>query len=166
MNFIQNESKQKLRGGYYTPLDLSVFLARWVKEINPKKILEPSCGDGIFLSALKEVGGLKNSELTGFELDKQEALKAMARSKHTFPRSKIYAQDFLQWSIEHMGDKKNQFDAVIGNPPFIRYQYLPEEFQTRAEQIFTLLGLPFTKHTNAWVPFVMASMALLRPGGR
>ena len=58
------------------------------------------------------------------------------------------------------------FDAIVGNPPFIRYQYLPKEFQEKSEEIFNILGLPFTKHTNAWVPFILASMALLKPGGR
>lgn len=55
---------------------------------------------------------------------------------------------------------------MVGNPPFIRYQYLPDEQQLLAEKIFAQLGLPFTKHTNAWVPFVLASIKLLRPGGR
>ena len=61
---------------------------------------------------------------------------------------------------------QTQFDCVVGNPPFIRYQYLPEESQHKAEAIFKMLHLPFTKHTNAWVPFVLASVAMLRPGGR
>ena len=45
MNFMENESSQKLRGGYYTPVDLAEFLVRWVKKIQPNSILEPSCGD-------------------------------------------------------------------------------------------------------------------------
>ena len=32
--------------------------------------------------------------------------------------------------------------------------------------MFDRLGCKFTKHTNAWVPFILASMELLRPGGR
>ena len=55
---------------------------------------------------------------------------------------------------------------MVGNPPFIRYQYLPDEQQQLAKRIFEQLDLPFTKHTNAWVPFVLASIGLLRPGGR
>jgi len=31
---------------------------------------------------------------------------------------------------------------------------------------FDKLGMPFTRHTNAWVSFVVASLAVLRPGGR
>jgi adenine-specific DNA methylase len=71
----------------------------------------------------------------------------------------------LRWYLFHARHNE-QFDAVLGNPPFIRYQYLPEEQQLLAEKIFADLRLPFTKHTNAWVPFVLASIRLLRPGGR
>ncbi len=35
-----------------------------------------------------------------------------------------------------------------------------------AEKIFGQIKLPFTKHTNAWVPFVLTSIRLLKPGGR
>ena len=61
MNVAQ-ESNQKLRGGYYTPLELTVFLTHWIKEIDPKHILEPSCGDGVFFAramfaAINKVSG-------------------------------------------------------------------------------------------------------------
>jgi adenine-specific DNA-methyltransferase len=167
MNFIENETAQKLRGGYYTPPDLAAFLARWVKEISPKRILEPSCGDGVFFDAFAKVQGFKKASVVGFELDPEEAAKAHARARDVgLTATKIHSEDFLQWAINHLDDGRTRFDAVVGNPPFVRYQYLPEPFQFRAEQIFRELELPFTKHTNAWVPFILASMALLRAGGR
>jgi adenine-specific DNA-methyltransferase len=167
MNFIENETEQKLRGGYYTPLDLAAFLARWVKEIAPKRILEPSCGDGVFFEAMSKVQGFKRASVVGFELDAEEAAKADARARDVgLTSTKVHDEDFLQWAINHLKDDATRFDAVLGNPPFVRYQYLPEPFQFRAEQIFKQLDLPFTKHTNAWVPFILASMALLRGGGR
>jgi adenine-specific DNA-methyltransferase len=165
MNFIENESAQKLRGGYYTPLDLATFLARWVKEINPAAVLEPSCGDGVFFEALAKAKTTKKVAFTGFELDEAEAAKARRRAGSVGVKGIVKAGDFLQWVLPRLADP-GSFDAVLGNPPFVRYQYLPEPFQVRAEQIFGRLGLPFTKHTNAWVPFIIASMALLRPGGR
>jgi adenine-specific DNA methylase len=167
MNFIENESAQKLRGGYYTPPDLAAFLARWVKAINPKKILEPSCGDGVFFGAFHHVKGFGRATVTAFELDKGEAAKASDRARDAGLKNvSVDAADFLAWAIAHIDDETTRFDAVLGNPPFVRYQYLPEPFQARAEQIFRQLRLPFTKHTNAWVPFILASLALLRPGGR
>jgi adenine-specific DNA methylase len=167
MNFIENESAQKLRGGYYTPPDLAAFLARWVKAINPKRVLEPSCGDGVFFDALRHVKGFTRTAVTAFELDADEAVKADDRARQAGLKNvAVKATDFLGWAIDHMDDGSTRFDAVLGNPPFVRYQYLPAPFQLRAEEIFRQLRLPFTKHTNAWVPFILASLAMLRPGGR
>lgn len=167
MNFIENESAQKLRGGYYTPPDLATFLAQWVKQISPKRLLEPSCGDGVFFGALRDVKGLTRTSVTAFELDAVEAAKANDRALQVGLKNvTVKATDFLGWAINHLDDGGTRFDAVVGNPPFVRYQYLPKPFQLRAEEIFRQLRLPFTKHTNAWVPFVLASLALLRPGGR
>lgn len=167
MNFIKDETEQKLRGGYYTPPDLALFMAQWIKELNPTSVLEPSCGDGVFFSALSKVKGLQKTSVVGFELDAVEAEKARESARDAgLVKAKIHTVDFLQWSLDALKDGSKKFDAVVGNPPFIRYQYLPAPFQTTAEAIFKELKLPFTKHTNAWVSFILTSMALLRPGGR
>lgn len=167
MNFMKNETAQKLRGGYYTPLDLAAFMAKWVREISPRRILEPSCGNGVFFDAIAKVSGLGRSQIVGFELDDVEAKKANARAAEVGLKSvDVHAEDFLKWALDHLDRPSERFDAVVGNPPFVRYQYLPEPFQRCAELIFDELQLPFTKHTNAWVPFILASMAMLRPGGR
>jgi len=156
MNFIALETEQKLRGGYYTPDDLARFLARWVAATGGSRVLEPSCGDGAFFPSLAGSG----ATVTAFELSPEEAAKASARG---LANCTVHNRDFLDWALQA---RPRQFDAVLGNPPFIRYQYLPADFQANAEKVFTRLGCNFTKHTNAWVPFILASMDLLRPGGR
>jgi len=166
MNFIVNETAQKLRGGYYTPPDLAEFLLRWVGQLNPDSVLEPSCGDGVFFRATSAVSGFDKSEFVGFELNRDEARKARIAARDTNLKATVRSEDFLAWALTHLNDGVTRFDAVVGNPPFVRYQYLPPEFQARAERVFQLLGRRFTKHTNAWVPFILASVALLRPGGR
>lgn len=167
MNFIVNESQQKLRGGYYTPYGLAAYITRWINEKQPKAILEPSCGDGIFADALGKIGFEGELSFTGFEILDGEARKARAKCL-AIPNlsSTIHVRDFLEWAMREIAAGRSTFDAAVGNPPFIRYQYLPEEAQIMSEAIFKLLHLPFTKHTNAWVPFVLASIALLKPGGR
>lgn len=166
MNFIVNESAQKLRGGYYTPLDLAGFLGRWLGDLRPASLLEPSCGDGAFLHGVAACGGFKKTVVTAFELDPAEARKASRVGRELNLSVRVKSEDFLGWALKEMHAEGVRFDAAAGNPPFIRYQYLPPAFQTRAEQVFERLGLPFTKHTNAWVPFILASLSLLRPGGR
>lgn len=167
MKFISEQTAQKLRGGYYTPIDLATFIAQWVGELRPARVLEPSCGNGVFFQAMADVGGFDDANLVGFELDRAEARTAQHRTNELgFFDADIRGEDFLAWAIENMEEGGERFDAVIGNPPFVRYQFLPPAFQTRAARIFDELDLKFTKHTNAWVPFVLASMSLLRPGGR
>jgi len=162
MNFIELESEQKLRGGFYTEPSIASFLVKWIKVSKPRSLLEPSCGDGAFLDAIEKQRITSIKHIFAFELNKEEAEKAASRTKLPV---RILNTDFLHWYL-FQAQKEDGFDAVVGNPPFIRYQYLPDEQQLLAEKIFSQLRLPFTKHTNAWVPFVLASIKLLRPGGR
>ncbi len=166
MNFIENESATKLRGGYYTDPDMASFLLRWVLQISPKSLLEPSCGDGVFLRALSDLAAQSVKCVTGFEIEKAEAAKASYTAQSLRSTDvEIFSRDFLSWSLMQLS-RAPIFDAVVGNPPFIRYQYLDDTLQEVSQRIFRLFSLPFTKHTNAWVPFVISSLALLRPGGR
>lgn len=164
MNFKEDQTEQKLRGGYYTPPDLADFLVRWVGHKNPQTVLEPSCGDGVFFKPIAEL--LPKAKVTGFEIDKTEAKSATRNARDIGLDITITPDDFLGWASSAIAEKKTIFDAVLGNPPFVRYQYLPPLFQGRAESIFEQLGCKFTRHTNAWVPFILASFALLNPGGR
>jgi len=99
--FQKNETAQKLRGGYYTPMDLARYLSEWVSEANPKSILEPSCGDGVFLKALTPLIP-RNAKITAIELDQIEAKKASERvcshSKYTVD---ITCANFLEWYLNN-----------------------------------------------------------------
>lgn len=166
MNFKINESATKLRGGYYTDPQIASFLTRWVMETRPRNLLEPSCGDGVFIDALVNLRPRYKLSFHGIEIESSEARKSRSRAK-TSKRIDLTVSntDFLNWSLRHFPSGPH-FDAALGNPPFIRYQYLEPEAQAQSEQIMAHFNLPFTKHTNAWVPFVVASLALLKPGGR
>jgi adenine-specific DNA-methyltransferase len=166
MNFIECASAEKLRGGYYTHADVAEFLTRWVLQARPRRLLEPACGDGAFFAALVRLGAVGVESVVGCEIFAHEAEKARTRARAVPGAAvEVIAADFLQWALARLQDGA-VFDAVLGNPPFIRYQYLNRQIQAQAERLFRRLNLTFTKHTNAWVPFVVASLALVRPGGR
>lgn len=166
MNFIQHESAIKLRGGYYTGLDIARFLTRWALEISPTTILEPSCGDGVFLEAIKEAAPRALKTVKAFEINEAEARKASEKARAlTHIRTAISNSDFIEWAFRNLATPLN-VDAVLGNPPFIRYQYLDDAHQLLMQRVFEKFYLRFTKHTNAWVPFILLSVAHLKPGGR
>lgn len=167
MNFKINESAEKLRGGYYTDATIAEYLLRWVAESRPTTLLEPSCGDGAFFRPLASVISIPSlTRVVGCELESGEAEKAQsALGRIPGVKGYVAVADFLGWVLPRL-DEPPEFDAVVGNPPFVRYQYLSEGLQSRAESLIRRFGLRFTKHTNAWVPFVVGALNRLRPGGR
>lgn len=167
MNFKDQESPEKLRGGYYTDTDVAEFLTSWALRKRPSRVLEPSCGDGVFIDAIANLSPRNGSKIIGIELFQDGANESRKKAAiHKNVSATIYNTDFLEWVLRRLNTDNNKVDAVVGNPPFIRYQYLPQDVQSRAQRIFELTHLKFTKHTNAWVPFVIGAMQLLAPGGR
>src|SRR5579875_1570424 len=163
---------QKLRGGYYTPPPIADFLAQWAIQSPTAHVLEPSCGDGMLLQAaaatLLERGAppeVLSTLLQGVEFDPLEAAKAAERLSRVNAAIPIHHGDFFAYCHTHLNDKR-LFDAIIGNPPFIRYQNFPEEQRRIAFYLMQRAGLRPNRLTNAWVPFLVAASLLLRPGGR
>src|SRR5207249_2719311 len=134
MNFIGAETPQKRRGGYYTPPDVAAFLAEWALEGDRRRVLEPACGDGAFLDAIAQ--RRPAAAVVACEINPAEAAKAKERARSLgLDAARVCADDFLRWFLSRrLGPPA--FDAVLGNPPFIRYQYLDAALQDRAGQIF------------------------------
>jgi adenine-specific DNA-methyltransferase len=159
MRLINNASKDKLRGGFYTPPDIASFILKWgFNGDSNLEILEPSCGDGIFLREIQK-NSFKYKNLTAVELIGSEAEKARSIG---LPFSQIVVDDFHNYCIT----SNRRYDLIIGNPPYIRYQYFDKEQQKAANSIFNNAGLSYSKLTNAWVSFVIGSSLLLKKEGK
>lgn len=159
MKLITQASAEKLRGGFYTPEQIAEFILRWgLSDVNNNcDILEPSCGDGVFLEQLKRYEGEFGS-VTAIELDEVEAAKAEAIN---LTDTTVINTDFHIYCNETI----NRFDLIVGNPPYIRYQFFDREQQLEAGKIFNRAGLTYSKLTNAWVSFVVGSSLLLKESG-
>lgn len=165
-------NQDKLRGGYYTSDEVASWLCAWAIRSPKDQVLEPSCGNGAFLCAsarrFAELGTTDSSiasRLTGIELNAAEAATARDRLRNLLgPRATniVETLDFFSWYEK----KQPIFDAVVGNPPFIRYQTFPEPHRSLAMTLMVKQGLTPNRLTNIWVPFVVAAVTLLRPGGR
>jgi adenine-specific DNA-methyltransferase len=165
---------EKLRGGYYTSAPVAAWLCEWAIRARSETLLEPSCGDGVFLEAaaqrLIDLGARRPcipSRLAGVEINALEAAKARMRLRQVLNQetagTAVVDGDFFEWWDN---PKRRPVDVVAGNPPFIRYQCFPEPHRGRAMSIMSDLGLAPNRLTNIWVPFVVAAAAALRPGGR
>ncbi|HYN35625.1 MAG TPA: N-6 DNA methylase, partial [Actinomycetota bacterium] len=153
-------TQRKLRGGYYTPAPIPKFLAAWAIPRGDARVLEPCCGDGALVEAARECLS-DTGEITAVELFAEEALKTVERSG---AQTSVHVGDAFSWFRNSKCD--SQFDAVIGNPPFIRYQTFPEPHRDAAFQTMREEDLHPSRLTNAWVPFVVLATRCLRQGGR
>ena len=161
MQLIKNASENKLRGGYYTPSLIANFILKWALkgEGKTKFVLEPSCGDGAFLRELKKNSRFKFKKLVAVEYNAIEAAKA---KKIDLKNSTVLHEDFHKFCIS----TKDRFDVVVGNPPYIRYQYYKKGEKDLAERIFRKSSLKYSKLTNAWVTFVVGACQLLNDTGK
>ena len=168
------QDPEKLRGGYYTSPELASWLCDWAIRDATDSVLEPSCGDGVFLSAAANrfisLGETSRSSiadrLLGIELNPKEAQKSrdhLRKSLGKYASGSVHTGDFFQW---RQIEKGYAFNAVVGNPPFIRYHNFSEPFRERALSIMSEVGLKPNRLTNIWVPFVVAATTTLHLGGR
>ncbi len=150
----------KLRGGYYTPAEISDFIIQWVNPSLKSSILEPSCGDGSFLAAIKKYDSPdSNCNVIGIELDPVEAEKAR---KYGYM---ITEGDYFSYYKQNI-EEKRKFDVIVGNPPFIRYQNFNEEYRTVAFELMKKHGFHPNRLTNIWLPFLLLSCEALSENGR
>lgn len=163
MKLKKDSSEQKLRGAYYTPFQLAVEVVKLFGMENFSTILEPSCGDGVFLDAMRELNLIdKFSKITAIEIDETESAKVDI-SYADYKNVEVINQDFFLFHKEYCD--KRMYDFIVGNPPYIRYQYLTEEQREIFSNILTSQGMKSNKLINAWVGFLVACTQLLNDNG-
>lgn len=161
----EDSSEQKLRGAYYTPLKLAEKMVDFFKDdLSIKSILEPSCGDGVFVDALLESHFLSHhKKVTAIEIEKKEADKLYEKLKNN-SNIDVVNGDFFEFYHEHKDMDK--YDLILGNPPYIRYQYLEEKQRIEMAEILTSHGMKANKLINAWVGFMVACVHMLSDDGK
>ena len=162
MKLKTNSTSQKLRGAYYTPGQLAKAMVGLFSYENIHTILEPSCGDGVFLDCMQEEGYL-NHRIAAVEIESEEAAKVAVRYADNLNIS-VANRDFFEFYDEFHGQQC--FDLILGNPPYIRYQYLTEKQREIQSQILVSHGMKSNKLINAWVGFLVACTQMLSPNGK
>lgn len=164
MKLKENSSVQKLRGAYYTPLPLAEMMVKLFSNDNfIKTVLEPSCGDGVFINALEDTKMVNQlNKITAIEIEQDETEK-LKNSFKKLKKVKILNQDFFDY-YEKNNEKK--FDLILGNPPYIRYQYLEENQRKLMSDLLVSQGMKSNKLVNTWVGFMVACVNLLSDEGK
>jgi SAM-dependent methyltransferase len=128
-------SQRKLLGAWYTPPQLVTAVVKEVRRgFTPRTVLDPACGDGRFLTPFTDT-----ATVTGIDID---------------PATSWTHGDSL--SID-WGDE--QFDAVVGNPPFLNQLAASTSRGGRSKYG----GGPYA---DSAAEFLSLAVRLTRPGGR
>ena len=160
---------RKGRGAFFTPPPLCRYVVDWAVRQPDDHVLEPSCGEAAFLLAAAErLGKLQASSgrpagparVHGVELHERSARQASAAVRAAGYDTEIEIADFFTLAPRPV------FDAVIGNPPYIRYQDFAGESRARSREAALRAGVALTSLASSWAAFTVHAALFLKPGGR
>ncbi|WP_157759660.1 N-6 DNA methylase [Cellulosimicrobium cellulans] len=177
MDLLPGDSAQlrKARGAFFTPTAIAEHLAGWAIQDDPTAtVLDPTCGDGVFLMAagqrLKALGR-QASDLDGqvFGIDLHESslheadrlLEAEGLDAH------LIASDFFAVPTpDQLGAQFDFVDAVIGNPPFVRYQQHVGASRHLSSNAALRQGVRLNGMASSWAASLAHASGFLKPDGR
>ncbi len=152
----------KARGAFYTPQLVGLFLARWAVRSGRDRVLEPSAGNGALVSPLvaqlAELGAEPGTNVVAVEQDHADA-KACRQSGSSV---RVIERDFFTVLPEDVG----RVDAVVGNPPYIRYQLWHGPSRERGFQRARDHGIELSPLASSWAAFVVHASQFLGEDGR
>ncbi|WP_279305352.1 Eco57I restriction-modification methylase domain-containing protein [Propionibacterium freudenreichii] len=159
-------SDDKLRGGFYSPdVLVDLCLARvsaLLSPISKLRVLEPAAGDGAFLRGLHRSPLVQDVEhVEAVEINEADAAKAAEELSRLNLAGKVVHDNVLRWSTQAQSD----YDLVLANPPYVRFQFISEEDKQRSRDIASQLGTAGNSVSNLWIPVFLISLAKLREGG-
>ena len=143
---------RKEKGQYMTPEKIVVMILDDIGyaggEVLTKKIMEPSFGDGAFLSEIvkriikegrkqslpeEEISDIIQNNVFGIEKDEKIYKKAIDKLNEILEE---YKMPKIEWKNLVNGDTltewenhKEKYDYIVGNPPFVRIHNIPEEYR-------------------------------------
>jgi adenine-specific DNA-methyltransferase len=169
------EGERKARGAYFTPPAIAEFLAHWA--IHGKagaRVLDPTCGEGVFLQAaareLRALGspeGALDRQVYGVDLhadslgETSRLLESEGLDAHLIP-----ADFFTIAPPDELFSTLGPFDAVVGNPPFVRYQQHTGDARRVSAQAALSQGVRLSGLASSWAALLVHAGAFLGPEGR
>lgn len=154
---------RKARGAFFTPPQITRYLAEWAVRSAGDAVFEPSAGDAAFLVAATERLrrlGVERPELDGVEIHPASAATARRRVTEAGGKARIRTADFFDIA------PAPTCSAVLGNPPYIRYQDFRGTQRAQSRRAALQAGVTLSALASSWAAFTVHAALFLRPGGR
>lgn len=164
---MDTSEHRKARGAFFTPPEIARYLCDWAVRKPTDTVFEPSCGEASFLMAagerLRTLGAnplFWGEQLQGVEIFDTSARNAEALLQGAGFDARVAVGDFF----EH--DPPIAYDAIVGNPPFIRYQNFTGAARSRSLEAALAQGVRLSGLASSWAAFVVKAALHIAPGGR
>ena len=175
LELIIPQTDRKLNGAFFTPDYIIEFIINEVKPQSNHKNLDPSCGCGAFLIGLTEYykntfgksiqsiikENIYGSDILEYNIHRTKLILTVYALQNgeilTETDFNLYHQDSLKasWSL--------QFDNIVGNPPYVKFQDLSDESREYLVKNWTTVeGGTF----NLYFAFFELGYKLLTPIGK
>lgn len=99
-------------GQFFTPSPVAKLMSKWIMKCNPKSILDPAFGLGVFYDEIINTNQNHEITFTGYEID-NHILNYLNVKQN--PNCSIINKDYLE-------SQAGTYDAIICNPPYMRFQ--------------------------------------------
>ncbi|MEX1208660.1 MAG: N-6 DNA methylase [Acidimicrobiia bacterium] len=172
---LDSRSERKERGAFFTPATIANFLARGaIGDNNRATVLDPTCGDGAFLlsaaSHLRQLGASRTQirkQVYGVDIHSPTLDQAASTlAEHTL-NATLHQSDFFEMrSPDQLGAPLPLMDAVIGNPPFVRYQLHTGRARKVAAAAALRQGVRLSGLASSWAATLVHAASFLKPEGR
>lgn len=165
---------RKARGAFFTPEPIAEHLAAWAIQDDPNAlVMDPTCGDGVFLLAagrrLRALGQAEDldSQLFGVDLHAASLGEAERLLAEESLDAHLIASDFFELQTPDVLDAPVPYlDAVIGNPPFIRYQEHTGASRRLSAEAALKQGVRLNGLASSWAASLAHAAGFLKPEGR
>lgn len=165
---IHAPKRQKELGAFYTPPAIADALTDWAVRNASDRVLDPSFGGLVFLAAaqrrLRSLGATESAiskQVFGVDLDEAAQTLAKADVELRLGSAQVLERDFFQVEPSELP----LIDAVVGNPPYIRYQGFNGAAE-HARELAAQAGVKLSRLASSWAPFVVHGTSFVSPGGR
>lgn len=161
------QEHRKTRGAFFTPPRIAKFLAEWAIRSHSDRVLEPSCGEAeLIIAAGERLRSLSGDRLFLFDqihgIDIHPASIEVARAALAEKGldAQLGVDDFFSC------EPTIEFDAVVGNPPYIRYQQFSGRARAQSLEAALSQGIRLTGLASSWAAFVIHASKFLNRDGR
>lgn len=156
---------RKSRGAFFTPSEIADLLVEWAIRSSNDRVLEPSCGEAAFLTAavgrLRALGAPPNNvNMVGVDIHR-EAIDAAREVLAGFQaQADFTVSDFFEFNTA------DRFDAVVGNPPYVRYQAFVGSARAKGREAALAQGVRLPGLASSWAAFTVHAASFLKADGR